>query len=78
MTQFLLEATFVTLAGGIAGVVIGIAGSQLLGAITKMPVAISWASIVLGLVFSSLVGIVAGLQPAKKAAALQPIEALRA
>jgi len=78
MTQFLLEATFVTLAGGIAGVVIGIAGSQLLGAITKMPVAISWESIVLGLVFSSLVGIVAGLQPAKKAAALQPIEALRA
>jgi len=78
MTQFLLEATFVTLAGGIAGVVIGIAGSQLLGAITKMPVAISWESIVLGLVFSSLVGIVAGLQPAKKAAALQPIEAMRA
>jgi len=71
MTQFLLEATFVTLAGGIAG-------AQLLGAITKMPVAISWESIVLGLVFSSLVGIVAGLQPAKRAAALQPIEALRA
>jgi putative ABC transport system permease protein len=77
MTQFLLEATFVTLAGGIAGVVIGIAGAQLLGAMTKMPVAVSWESIVLGLVFSTLVGVVAGLQPARRASRLQPIEALR-
>ena len=77
MTQFLLEATFVTLAGGIAGVVIGIAGAQLLGAMTKVPVAISWESIVLGLVFSTLVGVVAGLQPARRASRLQPIEALR-
>jgi len=77
MTQFLLEATFVTLAGGIAGVVIGIAGSQLLGAMTKVPVAVSWESIVLGLVFSTLVGVVAGLQPARRASRLQPIEALR-
>jgi putative ABC transport system permease protein len=77
MLQFLYEATAVTLTGGVIGIILGAIGAKILGAIMQMPTSISWESVVLGVVFSSLVGIVAGLQPAKKAATLQPIEALR-
>jgi putative ABC transport system permease protein len=77
MLQFLYEATAVTLTGGVIGIVLGAIGAKILEAITQMPMSISWESVALGVVFSSLVGIVAGLQPAKKAAALQPIEAMR-
>lgn len=78
MLQFLYEATAVTLTGGVIGIVLGAIGAKMFEAITQMPTAISWESVALGVVFSSLVGIIAGLQPAKKAAALQPIEAMRA
>ena len=78
MLQCLYESTAVTLTGGVIGIVLGAIGAKILEAITQMPISISWESMVLGLVFSSLVGIVAGLHPAKRAAALQPIEALRA
>jgi len=78
MLQFLYEATAVTLTGGVIGIVLGAIGAKILEAITQMPTSISWESVALGVVFSSLVGILAGLQPAKRAAALQPIEALRA
>jgi len=77
MLQFLLEAMAVTFMGGVVGIGLGVVGSKILGAAARMPVAISWESVVLGVVFSSLVGLVAGLQPARRAAALQPIEALR-
>jgi putative ABC transport system permease protein len=75
--QFLYEATAVTLTGGILGVVLGTIGAKTLELITQIPATISWESVALGVVLSSLVGIIAGLQPARKAAALQPVEALR-
>lgn len=78
MLQFLYEATAVTLTGGVIGIVLGSIGAKIFEAITQMPTSISWESVALGVVFSSLVGVIAGLQPAKKAAALQPIEAMRA
>ena len=78
MLQFLYEAIAVTLTGGVIGIVLGAIGAKILEAITQMPIAISWESVALGVVFSSMVGIIAGIQPAKRAAALQPIEALRA
>jgi len=78
MLQFLYEATAVTLTGGVIGIALGAIGAKILEAVTQMPTSISWESVALGIVFSSLVGIIAGLQPAKKAAALQPIEAMRA
>ncbi|TSA22102.1 FtsX-like permease family protein [bacterium] len=78
MFQFLYEATAVTLTGGVIGIILGAIGAKILEAITQMPTSISWESVALGIVFSSLVGIIAGLQPARRAAALQPIEAMRA
>lgn len=78
MLQFLYEATAVTLTGGVVGIVLGTIGAEILEMVTGLPTSISWESAAIGVVFSSLVGVLAGLQPAKKAAALQPIEALRA
>jgi putative ABC transport system permease protein len=43
----------------------------------NMPAVISWEPFVLALVFSGLVGVLAGLQPARRAAALDPVEAIR-
>lgn len=77
MLQFLLEASAVTLAGGVIGIVLGIGGAKLLSVIAKIPTTLSWASILIGVVFSVLIGIIAGVQPARRAARLQPIEALR-
>lgn len=77
LLQFLLESTAVTLSGGVIGIVLGAGGSWLLGTLTKLPTALSWQSVALGVVFSSLVGLVAGLQPARRAASLQPVDALR-
>lgn len=75
--QFMLEAIAVTLTGGVLGIMLGLLGAFVFRMITQMPVAVSWESVALGVVVSTVVGLAAGLQPAKRAAALQPIEALR-
>jgi putative ABC transport system permease protein len=76
-TQFLFEATAVTLTGGVIGIILGGLGAMLLETVMQIPTAISWVSVAVGIVFSALIGIIAGIQPAKRAAALQPVEALR-
>ncbi|HAK88361.1 MAG TPA: peptide ABC transporter permease [Nitrospiraceae bacterium] len=75
--QFLGEALFVTIGGGIVGTALGIIVSEGLATIKKMPVVISWEPFALAIVFSTLVGIIAGLQPAKRAAAMDPVDAIR-
>ena len=77
LLQFLMETTAITFIGGILGVVLGLAGAQILALITKMPASVSWEALVLGIVFSSIVGIAAGVFPARRAAALEPVETLR-
>jgi putative ABC transport system permease protein len=77
MMQFLLEAGAVTLAGGVIGIILGIGSAKLLSVVARIPTTLSWASILIGVVFSILIGIIAGVQPARRAARLQPIEALR-
>ncbi len=75
--QFLTEAVVITLIGGVFGLLLGAVGIGLMRQFSKMPLVISWASVLMGLVFSGAVGIVAGYQPAKRAARVQPVEALR-
>jgi len=77
LKQFLIEAIVVTLTAGLLGVLLGSAGAKILGVLMQMPISISWTSILIGVAFSSLIGIIAGIQPAKKAAILQPVVALK-
>jgi putative ABC transport system permease protein len=77
LSQFLTEAVFVSLAGGLAGVVIGIIGSYGLGRMFGWPILISLASILPAFLFAAAVGVFFGYYPARKASRLKPIEALR-
>ncbi|MBK7105949.1 MAG: ABC transporter permease [Ignavibacteriae bacterium] len=75
--QFLIETITVTFIGGILGIVLGFIGAKIISLITDMPASYSWEGILTGIIFSSLVGLIAGMQPAKRASSLDPIEALR-
>lgn len=75
--QFLFEAIFLSLAGGLIGVLIGICGAQLIGLFSELSVIISPASILLSFGFAGLIGIGFGFYPAYKASLLNPIDALR-
>ena len=77
LMQFLFEAVFLSLAGGLAGVVVGIGGSYLFGMLGDMPMQIVPASIPLAFSAAAAVGIFFGYYPATRAARLDPIVALR-
>lgn len=77
MNQFLCEALIVTLMGGIAGTLLGVAITKGIAVLKKMPAMISWEPFALAVVFSAIVGIAAGLQPAKRAAAMDPVQAIK-
>ena len=77
LTQFLVESIVMSVLGGLIGVGIGFAGASVLGQFTGWNTVISPETVMVALVFSAGVGIFFGFHPARKAAALNPIEALR-
>ena len=77
ITQFLIESILLTFIGGVIGMIFGITASFLISKIMNLAYVISLSSIALAMGVSSLIGIIFGLYPARKAANLQPIEALR-
>ncbi|MDD5116370.1 MAG: ABC transporter permease [Candidatus Omnitrophica bacterium] len=77
MTQFLIEAILMSFIGGLAGTVLGCGASMLISILAGWSVKVSMFSVALATVFSLIVGVVFGLWPAKQAAELNPIEALR-
>ena len=77
LTQFLVEATTLSLTGGIIGVITGILLALLAGAVSPLPTAVSLPGVVLGIVMSAGIGVFFGSYPAWRAARLDPIEALR-
>jgi len=78
MWLFLGEAIILGACGGIAGMLLGIGGAWLIGLfIPALPVHIAWDYVALALLVAMLIGLVAGVMPALRAAALDPIEALR-
>ena len=77
LLQFLIEAVVLSILGGGIGIALGAGGSNLVGKLIKMNTSISLASVALAFGFSAMIGIVFGVFPAKKAAAMDPIEALR-
>ena len=77
LTQFLVESVVMSVLGGIIGVATGFAGAALLASLTGWSTVISPGTVMLSLGFAAAVGVFFGFYPARKAAALDPIEALR-
>ena len=77
MTQFLVESTVMSLLGGAIGIAVGFAGASLLGHFTGWSTVVSPPTVFIALLFSASVGIFFGFYPARKAAGLNPIDALR-
>ena len=77
LVQFLIEAVVMTLSGGLAGVLLGAGISWLLSTLAGWTVRVTPFSVILATAFSVLVGLVFGLWPARQAARLSPIAALR-
>ena len=75
--QFLAEAGIITLLGGIIGILLGVLGAMGVGALADITPSIDAGTVIMASVFSCGVGIFFGIYPAKKAAKLSPIEALR-
>ena len=77
LTQFLLEAIVMTGLGGLLGVIVGVGGAKAIANLSQFGTVITASSIILALSFSAAVGIFFGFYPARRAALLDPIEALR-
>ncbi len=77
LLQFVLESLAVTFSGGLLGLLIGILGVNIMVMVTNTPSAVSWEAFALAFGFAFVVGILFSVQPARKAAHLDPIEALR-
>jgi len=75
--QFLLEAAFVSLAGGIMGVLLGWSGMELVTRFLRLPQIVVWQPFVLSILLSLAVGIAFGIYPAWTASRVDPIKALR-
>lgn len=76
VTQFLIEAVVISLMGGIIGIILGIGSSKLIGMVSGMSTVISVPTIVMSFAFSMAIGLIFGIYPARKAAKLNPIDAL--
>ena len=77
LTQFLIEAIVLSVLGGGIGIALGAAGSSMIGTALNMSTSISLTSVLVAFGFSAAIGIVFGVFPARKAAAMDPIDALR-
>ncbi|HUF64817.1 MAG TPA: ABC transporter permease, partial [Gemmatimonadaceae bacterium] len=77
LTQFLIESVVMSLLGGIIGLLVGFAGAAILGKMTGWSTATPPEAVAIAVVFSAAVGIFFGFYPARKAASLNPIQALR-
>ncbi|AKH20978.1 ABC transporter permease [Sedimenticola thiotaurini] len=77
LLQFLVEAVVLSSLGGAVGIILALAGSVVLADLMKVPFVLNFGIVALSFLFSAAVGVIFGYFPARKAAQLDPIEALR-
>ncbi|MBX9917256.1 MAG: FtsX-like permease family protein [Nitrosomonas sp.] len=77
LTQFLLEAMMICIMGGVIGLLVGVGGAWVVSRVADMLIVITIGMVGLAFLFSSAVGVFFGFYPAKKAASLKPVDALR-
>lgn len=75
--QFLIESIFLSLLGGLIGLILGVAISYIASTVIGMPFKLNTTAVILGVGFSAAIGIIFGWAPARKASLLNPIDALR-
>lgn len=76
LMQFLIESILLSIIGGVIGIFVGIGASQLIGILMKWPVVVLPASVILSFLVCTVIGVFFGWYPARKAAGLNPIDAL--
>lgn len=76
VTQFLIEAIVISLMGGFIGIAFGIGASKVIGIVSGMSTVVSVPTIIMSFAFSMAIGLIFGIYPARKAAKLNPIDAL--
>jgi putative ABC transport system permease protein len=77
LVQFLLEAVVLTATGGVLGILLGAGISALVKALSPLPTYVSLWSVIIGVLFSAVVGVFFGLYPAMRASRLDPVDSLR-
>lgn len=77
LLQFLTESVIISVVGGIIGMLLGVIGANIIGSFANIVPKVSWAVVFSTILFSSAVGIFFGIYPARKAAQMDPIDALR-
>ncbi|MFN8571295.1 MAG: ABC transporter permease [Gemmatimonadaceae bacterium] len=77
LTQFLVESVVMSLVGGMIGIAVGVASASILGQATGWKTEVSTQAVVIAVAFSAAVGVFFGFHPARRAASLDPIQALR-
>ncbi len=77
MMQFLTEAVFLAAIGGLIGLGLGVVSAHVLGIVLEVGLPVTWPYVVLAIAVSSITGILSGWYPAKRAARMDPVEALR-
>jgi putative ABC transport system permease protein len=77
LSQFLIEALMLALLGGLAGILLGIAGSFVLGYLGSWHTELHVTAIMLSFAFAAAIGVLSGIYPARKASRLNPVEAMR-
>ena len=78
MMQFIIEAIVLSLSGGIAGILLGLFGADMVSKLAKWTTQVTPVSVILSFFVSIIIGLFFGIYPARRAAKLDPIIALRA